>query len=36
MPQSGGGFRYVSNRIIHTEGETLPEYIDMLELTGAA
>ena len=36
MPQSGGGFRYVSNRIIHMEGETLPEYIDMLELTGAA
>lgn len=36
MPQPGGGFRYVSNRVVHTEGENIPEYIDMLELTGAA
>lgn len=35
-PLSDGGWRYISNRIIHTVGESIPEHIDMLKLTGAA
>lgn len=33
-PLPDGGWRYISNRIIHTVGESIPEHIDMLKLTG--
>lgn len=35
-PLPDGGWQYISNRIIHTNDESIPEHIDMLELTGAA
>lgn len=35
LPQNDG-FVYVGNRVLHTEGEVIPEYVNLLELTGAA